>query len=318
MIKYIARRVLIALPLLALISVIAYALAFLLPGDVTTAILGPEAPKQLRDELRVQLGLDQPFVVQYVKWIGNFSRGEFGHSLIDGASIASIVKQRLPVTLELMALTMLTSILFGVTIGVISAMNRGSAADSAMSLVSLIGLSIPNFWLGMLLILLAMRLLPQLPISGFTPFSVDWRLNLMSLALPVITIAAREVGLLARFTRTSVLEVIGQDFVRTARAKGVNEMVIAVRHVVRNSLIPVITVAGLQIASLLSGLVIVETVFVLPGFGRLILEAILTRDTPVLLATIMIMAIAVIVVNLVVDLLYAVVDPRIKHGRASA
>lgn len=317
MLKYVLRRILVAIPLLALISFIAYSLAFLLPGDVTTAILGPEAPRQLRDELRVQLGLDQPFVVQYVKWVASFARGEFGKSLIDGASIASIIRDRMPVTLQLMFLAMLVSIVFGVTMGAVSAMNRGSLADSIISVLSLVGLSVPNFWLGMLLILVAMQLIPQLPISGFTPITVNWRLNLMGFALPVFTVAAREIGLLARFTRTSVLEVVGQDFVRTARAKGVNEVAITVRHVVRNSLIPIITVAGLQIASLLSGLVIVETVFVLPGFGRLILEAILSRDTPVLLAAIMIMAIAVIVVNLIVDLLYAVVDPRIKHGRAS-
>lgn len=317
MFNFLLRRLIVTIPLLILISIIAFALVYVLPGDVTLTILGPEASRELRQELRAELGLDQPMIVQYWQWISSFVRGDFGQSHVNGSEISSLLKQRLPVTLELLGLTMLTSIILGLGLGIVSALKSGKVLDFVISIFSLLGLSVPGFWVGMLLILLVMRTGLALPISGFVPVSAGLKANLMALVLPVVTASVRELGLLARFTKTGVLEVISHDYVRTAYAKGLKRTAVIGRHVLRNALIPIITVAGLQIASMLSGLVIIETVFVLPGFGRLILDSILSRDTEVLLTCIMLIATAVVIINLLIDFLYAVVDPRIRYERAS-
>lgn len=317
MIGYVLRKLLTAVPLVLLVSLIAFGLVYILPGDATVAILGAEAPQKLRDQLRVQLGLDQSLFMQYLRWFGDFLRGDLGTSLITGENIVDVIRQRMPVTVELITLTMLVSLIIGVPLGVVAARSNGGFIDLLTSSVALFGLSIPNFWLGMLLILAAQQVIPQLSISGFTPMNIDWKRNLLGMVLPVMTTSLREVGFLARFTRNSMVEVLQEDYTRTATAKGLPRVIVFYKHALRNALVPVITVSGLQIASLLSGLVIAETIFVLPGLGKLILDSILTRDTPVLLATSMLIAVLVVLINLVVDLLYVAVDPRIKAWRAA-
>lgn len=312
MLAFLARRLLLAVPLLLFVSAIAYALVYVLPGDATLTILGAEAPRELREDLRVRLGLDRPLLSQYAGWLGSLLQGDLGRSLVDNAPINLILRQRFPATLQLMIMTLVFSLAVGLPLGILAARNQGGIADQATSFVALLGLSIPHFWLGLLLIILAVNHFRDLPISGYVPFFRDPLESLRYMILPVLATSLREVGVLARFMRSSMLDVARADYVRTARAKGLGVPAVVWGHMLRNALIPVLTVAGLQVASLLSGLVITETIFVIPGVGRLIMDAILSRDTPVLLATIMVVAFLVVVVNLIIDVLYTLIDPRIK------
>jgi len=312
-IKFFVQRLLVTtLPLLLLVSVIAFGLVYVLPGDVTNAILGSEAPRGVRAELREQLGLNRPIYVQYLSWLSGAVRGDFGKSLVDKVPIATIVRQRLPITLELLVLTMLLSALIALPLGILAARFRGGVVDHVASFLAMVGLSVPHFWLGILAILFVATHLRGFPTSGYVPLSEDPLESLKYMLLPALVTSLREAGVLMRFTRSSLLDVLRADYIRTASAKGVKGYVILGRHALRNSLLPVITAAGLQAAALAGGLVITETIFVIPGFGRLVLDSILARDVPVLLAAILIIAAMVLIINLIVDLLYAAVDPRIE------
>lgn len=309
---FVQRLLFTTLPLLLLVSVIAFGLVYVLPGDVTNAILGSEAPRGVREELREQLGLNRPVYVQYLEWLSGAVKGDFGKSLVDNVPITTIVRQRLPITLELLALTMLLSALLALPLGILAARFRGGVIDHAASFLAMVGLSVPHFWLGILAILFVATYLRGFPTSGYVALSEDPLQSLKYMLLPALVTSLREAGVLMRFTRSSLLDVLRADYIRTAAAKGVNGSVILRRHALRNALLPVITAAGLQAAALAGGLVITETIFVIPGFGRLVLDSILARDVPVLLAAILIIAAMVLVINLFVDLLYAAVDPRIE------
>lgn len=309
---FVQRLLFTTLPLLLLVSVIAFGLVYVLPGDVTNAILGSEAPRGVREELREQLGLNRPVYVQYLEWLSGAVKGDFGKSLVDKVPITTIVRQRLPITLELLALTMLLSALLALPLGILAARFRGGVIDHAASFLAMVGLSVPHFWLGILAILFVATYLRGFPTSGYVALSEDPLQSLKYMLLPALVTSLREAGVLMRFTRSSLLDVLRADYIRTAAAKGVKGSVILRRHALRNALLPVITAAGLQAAALAGGLVITETIFVIPGFGRLVLDSILARDVPVLLAAILIIAAMVLVINLFVDLLYAAVDPRIE------
>jgi len=309
---FVQRLLFTTLPLLLLVSVIAFGLVYVLPGDVTNAILGSEAPRGVREELREQLGLNRPVYVQYLEWLSGAVKGDFGKSLVDNVPITTIVRQRLPITLELLALTMLLSALLALPLGILAARFRGGVIDHAASFLAMVGLSVPHFWLGILAILFVATYLRGFPTSGYVALSEDPLQSLKYMLLPALVTSLREAGVLMRFTRSSLLDVLRADYIRTAAAKGVKGSVILRRHALRNALLPVITAAGLQAAALAGGLVITETIFVIPGFGRLVLDSILARDVPVLLAAILIIAAMVLVINLFVDLLYAAVDPRIE------
>jgi peptide/nickel transport system permease protein len=309
---FFARRVALMVPILLLVSLIAFSLIHLIPGDPALVILGPEASGDTVEALRKELGLDRPLAVQYGVWLGSALRGDLGRSLVDRQPVQKLIRQRLPATLELAVLTFLLSILIAVPIGIYTSARRGGVADWVGSVAALAGQSIPHFWLGIMLIMLFSLQWKLLPASGYVPFWVNPKANLISMLLPAFATGAREAAVTTRYLRASLLDVLKQDYVRTAKAKGLSEKVVILRHAVRNALIPVITASGLQIAALLGGLVITETIFTIPGFGRLIVDAIFQRDIPVVQGAVLFAALMVMCVNLLVDLVYSQVDPRIK------
>ncbi|MGE5674906.1 MAG: ABC transporter permease [Mycobacterium leprae] len=312
MLSYLVRRIALMIPIVFLVSLIAFSLIHLVPGDPARVILGPEAPLETVKAMDHRLGLDRPLALQYLTWIGQVAQGNLGQSLVDGEAVSSLVAQRLPATIELASLTFLVAILVAVPIGVYTAVRRGGIGDYTGTVASLMGQSIPIFWLGIMLIMFFSLKLKWLPASGYAPFSQDPAANLLSMIMPVIATGATQAASTTRYLRGSVLEVLKQDYVRTARAKGVAEWRVVMKHAVRNALIPVITASGLQIAALLGGLVITETIFTIPGFGSLMVNAIFQRDFPVVQGCVLVVALMVMIINLVVDLTYSLVDPRIK------
>ncbi|MHB9143800.1 MAG: ABC transporter permease [Symbiobacteriia bacterium] len=312
MLSFLVRRFLLAIPLLIIVSVMAFSLVHLLPGDPAMVILGPEAPKSAVAALRVRLGLDQPIYVQYLQWLGRALHGDLGRSLVDNTPVAGLIAQRLGATVELAILTVLVSTAVAVPLGIIAARSRATAIDYLSSALALGGLSVPSFWLALLLIVFFAVRLHWLPASGYVPLTQGLASNLKFMILPVLATALREAGVMARFTRSSMLEVLGADYVRTARAKGLAEPGVVLKHAMRAALIPVITASGLQIAGLLGGLVITENIFLIPGFGRLIVDSVFTRDITVIQGSVLVAAVLVVAVNLAVDIIYSLVDPRIQ------
>ena len=312
MLSFLVRRFLLAIPLLIIVSVMAFSLVHLLPGDPAMVILGPEAPKSAVAALRVRLGLDQPIYVQYLQWLGRALHGDLGRSLVDNTPVAGLIAQRLGATVELAILTVLVSTAVAVPLGIIAARSRATVIDYLSSALALGGLSVPSFWLALLLIVFFAVRLHWLPASGYVPLTQGIASNLKFMILPVLATALREAGVMARFTRSSMLEVLGADYVRTARAKGLAEPGVVLKHAMRAALIPVITASGLQIAGLLGGLVITENIFLIPGFGRLIVDSVFTRDITVIQGSVLVAAVLVVAVNLAVDIIYSLVDPRIQ------
>lgn len=309
---FLIRRLLLTLPILFIVSVLCFSLINLIPGDPATVILGPEAPEQAKVQMRERLGLDEPIVVQYVDWLWGVLHGDLGESLIDGTPVSTLILQRFPVTLELALGTFLVSLTIAVVAGILSASNRGTWIDYVSTGFALGGISIPHFWLGMMFIIIFAVSLGVLPASGYVPFFQDPLANLTAMILPVFATGLRESAELTRMLRSSLLEELGSDYVRTAFSKGLSKRVVVIRHAVRNALIPFVTAGGLQIAGLLGGLVVTEQVFQLPGIGRLIVESILKRDFTTVQGAVLATTLVVVLINVLVDLLYAVIDPRIS------
>jgi peptide/nickel transport system permease protein len=310
-VAFLIRRLLLTLPILFIVSVVCFSLINLIPGDPATVILGPEASEQAKEQMREQLGLNKPIVVQYVDWLGGVLHGDLGDSLVDGTPVSQLILQRLPVTLELALGTFLVSLTIAVVAGILSASKRGTWVDYVSTGFALGGISIPHFWLGMMFIIIFAVNLGWLPASGYVPFFEDPAANIAVMILPVLATGLRESAELMRMLRSSLLEELGSDYVRTAFSKGLSRRVVVIRHAVRNALIPFVTASGLQIAALLGGLVVTEQVFQLPGVGRLIVESILERDYTVVQGAVLTVTVIVILINVLVDLLYAVIDPRI-------
>jgi peptide/nickel transport system permease protein len=310
-VAFLIRRLLLTLPILFIVSVVCFSLINLIPGDPATVILGPEASEQAKEQMREQLGLNKPIVVQYVDWLGGVLHGDLGKSLVDGTPVSQLILQRLPVTLELALGTFLVSLTIAVVAGILSASKRGTWVDYVSTGFALGGISIPHFWLGMMFIIIFAVNLGWLPASGYVPFFEDPAANIAVMILPVLATGLRESAELMRMLRSSLLEELGSDYVRTAFSKGLSRRVVVIRHAVRNALIPFVTASGLQIAALLGGLVVTEQVFQLPGVGRLIVESILERDYTVVQGAVLTVTVIVILINVLVDLLYAVIDPRI-------
>ena len=308
---FLIRRMLLTLPILFIVSVVCFSLINLIPGDPATVILGPEASEQAKEQMRERLGLDKPIVVQYVDWLGGVLHGDLGESLVDGTPVSQLILQRLPVTLELALGTFLVSLTIAVVAGILSASNRGTWVDYVSTGFALGGISIPHFWLGMMFIIIFAVNLGILPASGYVPFFEDPAANIAAMILPVFATGLRESAELMRMLRSSLLEELGSDYVRTAFSKGLTRRVVVIRHAVRNALIPFVTASGLQIAALLGGLVVTEQVFQLPGVGSLIVESILERDFTVVQGAVLTVTAIVVVINVLVDMLYAVIDPRI-------
>jgi len=314
-VAFLIRRLLLTLPILFIVSVVCWSLINLIPGDPATVILGPEASEQAKDQMRERLGLNDPLVVQYVDWLGNVLRGDLGESLRDGTPVSQLILQRLPVTLELALGTFLVSLTIAVVAGILSASNRGTWIDYLSTGFALGGISIPHFWLGMMFIIIFAVNLGWLPASGYEPFFQNPAANIAAMILPVLATGLRESAELTRMLRSSLLEELGSDYVRTAFSKGLSRRVVVIKHAVRNALIPFVTASGLQIAGLLGGLVVTEQVFQLPGVGRLIVESIEERDFTVVQGAVLSVTAIVVLINLLVDMLYALIDPRIALSK---
>lgn len=304
MFKYILKRLLYLIPVLIGIVLIVFTIMYLSPGDPAKLILGDRAPQEQVDALRHEMGLDLPFLEQFFNYVKNLLRGDFGTSYQLRLPVWDVIKSRFPLTLELATLTMLIAVIVGMPVGILSAVKQYSALDACSVVFALLMASIPAFWLGMLLMLLFSLNLGWLPSSGYNGFK--W------LILPAITLGCINCATIMRMTRSSMLEVVRQDFIRTARAKGASEKRVTFRHALKNAIIPVITVVGNAFGASLGGAVVTETVFALPGMGTQIITAIRQKDNPVVLASVIIIAVAFSLVNLLVDILYTYVDPRIR------
>lgn len=313
---WLARRVLLALFAAFGVSVLVFALLRLVPGDVVTNLIGLEgnvSPEQ-QAEMRRLFGLDQPIWQQFATWFGALLRGDLGVSLRTERSVFADLLLRFPVTLELTLFALLIALLIGVPLGVTAALHRGKLADVLSSGFVLVGLAAPEFWLALLLILLFSLKVPLFPPNGFVPLSESLWGNFRSVFLPSLALSFGLAAAFTRIVRSSLLEVLGQDYVRTARAKGLAERSVVYRHAMRNALIPVVTVIGLQAGSLLGGAVIIEQIFGLPGVGRYALEGINLRDYPVVQGAVLFIAVGYVLVNVLVDVLYGLIDRRVVYG----
>jgi peptide/nickel transport system permease protein len=302
--KYILKRILLLIPVLLGVTFIVFSIMYLTPGDPAQMILGEKATEEAVTALRAQMGLDKPFIVQYFNFVFNALRGDFGRSYTTNRQVFNEIFQRFPNTLVLAVVGVAVSISIGIPVGIISATKQYSIVDSISMVVALLGVSMPNFWLGLMLILIFSVKLQVLPSGGFS--------GIQSLILPAICLGYSSSAIITRMTRSSMLEVIRQDYIRTARAKGVAERTVILKHGLKNALIPVLTVVGLQFGNLLGGAVLTETVFSWPGVGRLLVDAIRSKDTPMVLASVVFLATTFSICNLFVDILYGFVDPRIK------
>jgi peptide/nickel transport system permease protein len=315
--RYLIRRTIQVVPVLFGVSVAVFLMLRLIPGDVVDAILGSEgtaSPERLA-QLRAMFGLDRPLYEQYLSWVGGVVTGNLGNSIRTSRPILPDILARLPVTFQLTAMAMLLSLAAALPLGIISAVLRHTRTDAVVRVLGLLGLSIPNFWLAAMMVLgVSMFARGFLPTSGYVPFYTDPLGSLRSLLLPALALAVANMAILMRMTRSSMLEVLRQEYITSARAKGLVERTIVYQHAFRNALIPVVTVAGVQVGYLLGGAIIIERIFALPGIGTLILNAISNRDYPVVQAGVLFVAAAFVLVNLIVDVLYAYFDPRIHYG----
>jgi ABC-type dipeptide/oligopeptide/nickel transport system permease component len=308
MTEYITRRLLLIIPTTLLVVTLTFFIFRMIPGDVARIVAGERATEAEVTLIRAQLGLDRPLLTQYVSYLGELARGDLGRSLVYRRTVLSEIVARLPATLELALAAVLVSGTLGVITGLVSALRRNTLFDHASMVVAVAGICIPNFWLGLLLILLFSVTLGWLPTGG--------RGGLVFLILPTIALSARLVAIIARMTRAAMLDVMTQDYVRTARAKGLRARSVVTGHAFRNALIPIITIVGLQFGSLLAGSIVVEIVFSWPGLGGLLINAVNTRDYPMVQGITLFYTLAFMLVNLGTDLLYGVVDPRIRLAQS--
>jgi peptide/nickel transport system permease protein len=310
--EFLVRRAFISALTLLLISLIVFAGVRMIPGDPARVLAGTDADAAGIEEIREKYGLDAPLPVQYARWLGLALRGDLGESIRTRTSVAWMVATKLPITIELACLSLLVAVAIAIPAGVVAAVRRNTVWDVLASGVSLCGVSVPNFWLGIMLILLVSVRFGWLPASGFVPLGEDIVGNLKRMVMPALVLGTGLAAVLMRQTRNAMIEVLSADYVRTARAKGLAQPAVVVRHALRNGLIPVVTILGLQMGALMGGAVVTEQIFVLPGFGRLIVEAVFTRDYPVVQGVVLITASSYVLINLLVDVSYTVLNPRIR------
>jgi peptide/nickel transport system permease protein len=302
---YLLRRIWQSAVTLVGVSILVFVILRVIPGDPAKMLLPEGAPQSAVDELNRHLGLREPIWIQYGLFLQSVAQGDFGQSFQYRSPALQVVVERLPATIQLTLTAMVLTVLFGVSIGIVAAVRQGTAYDYAGTVLAVLGQSLPNFWLGIMLILLFGVTLRWLPTSGFEGWSY--------LVLPSLTLAAFPTALVARLTRSSLLEILGQEYIRTGRAKGLAERAVVLRHALRNATIPLLTVIGLQIGTLLGGAVITESIFAWPGMGKLVVDAIFFRDFPVVQTILILSATIFVVINLLVDVLYTVLDPRIRY-----
>jgi peptide/nickel transport system permease protein len=307
------RRLLRASPVLFIVSLISFGLMRLIPGDPAASIAGPSATPAQIDQLRRDLGLDEPLLMQLLHYYQGLLQGDFGKSLLLGKGVLAATLERLPVTIGLSLYALVLTLLIGVTSGIIAALRQNTWVDQVAMMIAMLGISIPNFFLGLLMIIFFAVQLGWLPSGGYVPFSQDPLGWLRSTTMPAISLALLQAGLLARITRSGMLEVLRQDYVRTARAKGLPERQVILKHALANALIPIVTVVGIIISLLLSGAVVTEALFSLPGMGQLLTQAVLSRDYPMVQGGLLLVTTFLVVVNILVDILYALIDPRVRY-----
>jgi peptide/nickel transport system permease protein len=312
MITMLARRAAASVAVLAVVSVVVFVAGHKLPGDPVSALLAQQGTAQTEAALRDRYGLDDPLYVQYWHWLGQLAHGNLGTSVSTGTDVTSTVLSRLPITLELAFLSLLVAFVIGVGAGVLAAVRKGRAADRIAGLFGLLGLSIPSFWLGIVLILLLSIKVRVFPAAGFVPVTESLGQNLYHMALPALVLGAGFAAVIMRQMRSAMLGSLGADYIRTARSKGLSEFRVVLVHAARNSLLTVSTILGLQLGALISGAVVTEQIFSIPGFGKLIVDAVTGRDYALVQAVALVTAVGYLVANLLVDLTYALLNPRIR------
>lgn len=313
MTAFLLKRTFIFLLTLILVSIVIFAVLMVIPSDPAQIILGIHATPETLQGLRHQLGLDRPVMLQYLGYMKNLVMGDLGRSITYDIPISSLIFSRLQVTVPLAVLSMIFAILISIPMGIYSSLHRNRVGDYGIMVFSQIGLAVPAFWAGILLILLFAVTLHWLPAGGFQPWQVDPMRTLGSLFLPALSLGLVRAAVLTRMTRSSMLEVLGEDYIRTARSKGLPKRKVVYKHAFRNAIIPVVTIVGLQAGDLLAGAIIIEMVFYLPGVGRLVFEAIGQRDLPVIQGVVLLIAMMIVVINFVIDIAYRYLDPRIRY-----
>jgi peptide/nickel transport system permease protein len=313
MLAYAARRILATIPVMLIVALFVFSLLYLAPGDPAAIIAGDQATPADVDRIRASLGLDRPFVVRFGEWLWQIMHGDLGTSIFTNLPVSHMIAQRIEPTMSLMLLTIVFSILVAIPLGVLAAWKHGSWIDRLVMMLAVFGFSTPVFVLGYLLAYLFALRLDWLPVQGFTPISQGLWPFLRSLTLPTIALGLIYVALLARITRATMLEVLSQDYVRTAKAKGVGQRAVLFVHALKNAAVPIVTIIGIGVALLIGGAVVTESVFAIPGLGRLTVDAILRRDYPVIQGVVLLFSFLYVLVNLGVDLLYTLFDPRIRY-----
>jgi len=313
MLTFMLRRVLATIPVMLMVAVIVFAILRLTPGDPAAIIAGETATPEQLAQIRQLMGLDQPIYTQFFLWIGRLLHGDLGTSLLSGTAVSSMIADRMGPSVALCLTTITLSVLVALPLGILAAWRRGKLLDRAVMAFSVAGFSVPVFVSGYALILLFSIRLGWLPVQGYKPLSAGLLPFARSLVLPTLALSTVYVALIARIARTSIIEVMGEDFIRTARAKGRGEAGVLLGHALRNAAVPIVTIVGVGVALLLGGVVVTESVFNLPGLGRLVVESVLARDYPVIQALILLFAFVYVLINLVVDTLYTVFDPRIRY-----
>jgi ABC-type dipeptide/oligopeptide/nickel transport system permease component len=314
--RYIVRRLVLMLPVALLVTMIAFGLLRMAPGDPVAIYVGEERDPRLIEQTRRSLGLDQPLPIQYVAWLGHALTGDFGRSIRTHEQVGETILQRLPATLELTGAGLVFSVSVALVVGTLSALKRNSAVDLLATSITIAGVSLPNFFVGLMLILLFSLVFRLLPPGGYSAAVSDPGENLRRLILPAITISAGSLAVNMRQVRSSLLDVFSQDYIRTAEAKGLSRTAVVVRHALKNGLIPVVTIVGLQIGALIEGAIITEQIFFWPGVGKLVVDSIGGRDYPVVQAVVLLSALSYMVSTLLVDIVYGWLDPRISYSRS--
>ncbi|MFN3279629.1 ABC transporter permease [Paracoccus hibiscisoli] len=312
MLIYIAKRLLVALPTLLIVSMLVFGLQMLLPGDPVLAMAGEDRDPETLARIREQLNLNDPLPVQYLRWLGGVLQGDFGTSLRTGQPVSELILQKLPVTIQLAVMAMIFAALIGIPAGIIAAVRKGGVLDWTANIVALSGLSIPNFWLGIMLILLVSVNLGWLPASGYESIFVDPVRSLETMIMPAFVLGTGLAATLMRHTRSAMLGVLSADYIRTARAKGLTGRQVVLKHSFRNALLPVITLSALLFGELLAGAVLTEQIFTIPGFGKLIVDAVFNRDYAVVQGVVLCTAVGFLLMNLIADVVSVLLNPRMR------
>lgn len=313
MLKYILKRLLSLIPVVLIVGIIVFVIIHLIPGDPAQVMLGQSATDEQVENLRAELGLDEPIIIQFITWFGGVIKGDLGHSVFSNQPVLHLIFERMGPTISLTLLATTISLIIAIPSAIFATWKRNSLLDPLFMSGSLLGVSIPNFWLALLLILLFAVTLQWLPVAGYVPLREGLWPWFSHLILPAIVLSVQQIGIIARMLRDGMLEVVNQDYIRTAKAKGLSESIVLMKHAFFNAMIPTTTVIGTSIALLLGGAVVTETVFAIPGLGRLIIDSISTRDYPVLQGAVLFVAGVYVLVNLMIDITYALFDPRIRY-----